>query len=277
MSAPFRLDFLARRPYSDFHPRFSSALTRLRDWPEPAQYDELASAVPQAPGVTLPRFVVENRQALQRAGGYENHVATLSAVPTRPHSWHDFFNMSVWGHFPRLRWALNALHVDDAAGPADPRNRRAPAQNLAATLDETGMLVASTSRSLLEELRALRFKVVFWERRTELLATTRFYLVGHGLLESLLTPHPRLAARSLLLHVPTLSFTELDQQRFELDSLAAARIHRWRERRAMLDPLPVLAIPGYADNGSASFYDDPVNQPFRPVSSRPPSTTEHFE
>jgi hypothetical protein len=277
MSAPFRLDWLPRRPYSDFHPLFCGALARLREWPEPDQYDELASAVPQSPGVTLPRFVAENRQALQRAGGYEKHIAELAAVPTRRQSWHDFFNMSVWAHFPRLRWALNALHVDDSLGPADPRNGRVPAQNLAATLDETGMLVASSSRSLLEELRALRFKVVFWERRAELLATTRFCVVGHGLLESLLTPHPRLAARSLLLHVPSLSFAQLDQQRCELDALAAARIHGWRERRTILDPIPVLAIPGYADNDCAAFYDDPVNQPFRPVSSRPQSASEHFE
>jgi hypothetical protein len=77
--------------------------------------------------------------------------------------------------------------------------------------------------------------------------------------------------------VPTLSLTELDQQRFELDALAAARIHDWRERRAILDPIPVLAIPGYTDNDSAAFYDDPCNQPFRPISSRPPSASEHFE
>lgn len=277
MSAAFRLDWLSRRPYSDFHPLFSSALAQLPAWPEPSGYDQLARAVPQAPDVRLPSFVAENRHALQQAGGYERHVAALAAVPTRPESWHDFFNMSVWAHFPKLRWALNSLHVDERLGPTDPRNGRAPAQNLAASLDEAGMLVASTSRSLLEELRALRFKSVFWQRREELLATTRFWVVGHGLLESLLTPHSRLAARSLLLHVPTLSLDASDSERFELDALAAARIHGWRSRQAMLDPIPVLAIPGYADNDSATFYDDPQNQPFRPISSRPQSATEHFE
>lgn len=277
MNAPFSLEWLSRRPYSDFHPRFKTALAGLRAWPEPAQYDDLARTVPQPSDVRLPSFIAENRQAVQRAGGYEKHVATLSAVPTRRESWHDFFNMSVWAHFPKLRWALNALHVDENLGPTDPRNGRAPAQNRAATLDETGLLVASTSRNLLEELRALRFKAVFWQRREELLATTRFYVIGHGLLESLLTPHPRLAARSLLLHVPTLSLSDSDQQRFALDALAAERIHGWRQHPAMLDPIPVLAIPGYAANDSAAFYDDPQNQPFRPVSVRPPSVSEHFE
>jgi hypothetical protein len=276
MSAAFGLEWLSRRPYSDFHPHFASALSDWRAWPEPAEYDELARSVPQPPHVHLPSFIAENRRAVQRAGGYEKHIATFSAVPTRRESWHDFFNMSVWAHFPRLRWALNALHVDENLGPADPRNGRTPAQNRAASLDEAGMLVASTSRSLLEELRALRFKAVFWQRREELLASSRFYVIGHGLLESLLTPHPRLAARSLLLHVPALS-RDPDQQRFELDALAAERIHAWRQRPAMLDPIPVLAIPGYAANDSVAFYDDPHNQPFRPVSARPPSVSEHFE
>ncbi|HXK17882.1 MAG TPA: DUF3025 domain-containing protein, partial [Polyangiaceae bacterium] len=200
--APFTLDWLARQPYRDFHPQLLGALPRFTTWPAPQQYDELARQVPQAADVQLPRFVTQSRQALEQVGGYEQHVAQLAAVPTRPGHWHDFFNMLVWAHFPKLRWALNALHVDPSVGPKDPRNGRAPAQNLAATFDEAGMLVVSSSRALLEELRALRFQHVFWERREELLATTRFWLVGHGMLESLLSPHPRLAARALLLHAP---------------------------------------------------------------------------
>jgi hypothetical protein len=267
----FARECFARPPYRDFHPRFLGALESFAGWPTPEQYDELAQRVPRAPDVLLPRFVSESREALRRVGGYEQHVAQLSAVPTRPSHWHDFFNMAVWAHFPKLRWALNALHVDPAVGPKDPRNGRAPAQNVAATFDEAGMLVLSTSRELLEELRALRFKRAFWERREELLATTRFWVVGHGMLESLLVPHPGLAARSLLLYVPSLpSQATSDQFRFEIDAAAAARIHAWRTGRTVLDPVPVLAIPGYSDNDSRDFYEDPRNIRFEPISRRPP-------
>jgi hypothetical protein len=178
--------------------------------------------------------------------------------------------MVVWAHFPKARWALNALHVDPQVGPKDPRNGRAPAQNLAATFDETGMLVLSESRSLLDELQALRFKRVFWERRAELLATTRFWLFGHGMFESLLTPHTALAARSLLLHVPALSSRgDEDQVRFEVDTLAAQHIQSFSRARVVLDPIPLLAIPGYCDNDSADFYDDSRNIRFEPLSRRP--------
>lgn len=270
MGPPFSLDCLRRRPYRDFHRHMRRALEPLAQWPSPEQYDELARQVPQAKDVQLPRFVTESRLAVQQSGGYEQHVAGWRAVPTRPRSWHDFFNMVVWAHFPKLRWALNSLHVDPDVGPKDPRNGRAPAQNLAATFDEAGMLVVSESRPILEELQALRFKHVFWERRAELLATTRFWVVGHGMLESLLDPRPGLSVRSLLLHVARLPEAEADDPfRLEMDAIAAARVRDWRSQRAILDPMPVLAIPGFADNDSREFYDDFDNIRFHPSSRRP--------
>jgi hypothetical protein len=268
MSAPFALDCSSRRPYRDLHPRFVVAVEGLTAWPSPERYDELARLVPQAPIVELPRFVSESRAALQRAGGYEQHVAELRAVPTRPDNWHDFFNMAVWAHFPKLRWALNALHVDPDVGPKDPRNGRAPAQNLAATLDEAGMLVVSSSREVLAELQELRFKRAFWDMRAELLETTRFWVVGHGMLESLLSPHPGLSARSLLFHLPNAATENADELRLQVDSLTAERIHGWRSARAVLDPIPLLAIPGFSDNDSREFYDDQRNIRFDPSSRR---------
>jgi hypothetical protein len=270
MGAPFPLDWLTRRPYRELDPHLRSALERRTSWPAPEQYDELARQVPRAEDVELPRFVTESREQTRRFGGYEQHVARLAEVPTRPQSWHDFFNMVVWAHFPKLRWALNALHVDPDAGPKDPRNGRAPAQNLAATFDESGMLVTSSSRALLEELRALRFKQAFWDRRAELLATTRFWLVGHGMFEALLQPRPGLSARCLLLHVPAAPGADADHRlRWQLDAVAAERARAWRKQRDVLDPIPLLAIPGYSDNDFAEFYEDMRNIRFVPSSRRP--------
>ena len=275
MCAAFTHDWLSRKPYREFHPRLRAALERLTAWPEPERYDELVQLVPHAPDVSIPRFVTQSPQASSEAGGYEQHVATRRAVPTRPEDWHDFWNMIVWAHFPKLRWALNAIHVDPETGPIDPRNRRTPAQNLATTFDESGMLVVSTSKRVLEELRALRFKVAFWDYRDEQLASTRFYFVGHGMLESLLVPRAGLTARSLLLHVPELPELEAsDAQRFELDAFVANRIDSWRTSRPILDPIPVLAIPGFSDNAAAEFYDDPRNIRFVPISRRPHAEIE---
>ena len=273
ISAPFAIDWLTRQPYRDLHPRFLNAVERFATWPTPEQYDQLAAQVPRVPGA-LPHFVTENRTALRAVGGYERHVERLSAVPTRPGHWHDFFNMAVWAHFPALRWALNALHVDPNAGPIDARNGRAPAQNSAASFDESGMIVLSTSRAVLEELRALRFRHAFWELRAEVLETTRFWVVGHGLLESLLAPRPGFIARSVQIQLPALpTENPSDELRFEVDALIAAHVRAWRTARPVLDPVPVLAIPGFSDNDSADFYDDLRNIRFVPISRRPEAHT----
>lgn len=256
-NARFFNDWLARAPYRDFHPSFCAAVAGMSAWPEPESYDALAATVPRPPGTPFPRFVRQERAALAEVGGYEEHVARLGAVPTRPAHWHDFFNMAVWAHFPQLRYALNALHVDPNVGPKDPRNGRAPQQNVAAQLDESGMIVTSTSPSMLDDLRSLQFKRVFWERRTELLETTRFWLIGHGTLESLLAPHLGLAAKAILLDVPAHSARRDEAEfRFEIDARVAAIIHSWRSEVPVLAPVPVLGIPGYADNDASTFYDD---------------------
>jgi hypothetical protein len=274
LAAPFRLDWLSRSPFRDLHPQLLAQLIRSSAWPAPERFDQLARLVPCAPGVERPRFVRQDRAQLGRQGGYEQHVAQLRAVPTRPESWHDFFNMVVWAHFPRLRWALNSLHVDPDVGPKDPRNGRAPAQNLAATFDESGMLVVSTSAAVLAELRELRFQHVFWQRREELVTTTRFYVVGHGALEALVTPPDGLSARSLQLLVPHLpAASEADAFRSELDALAARRIQAWQTERSVLDPVPLLAIPGFWPNDSAAFYEDLRNVRFVPISRRPEATS----
>jgi len=276
----FSPNWLPRPPFSTLHPCFRESVARLADWPAPEQYDELASRVPIPAGVQLPRFVPESRNEVEEAGGYEQHVASRRAVPTRPKSIHDFFNMCVWAHFPKLRWALNAIHTQPGAAAHDPRNGRTKAQNRAASLDETGILVLSRSPRVLTALRALHFRRAFWELRDELLATTRFWIVGHGLLESLIDPHPRLAARGILIEqsgspeLPNASpqeSREAEALRFEVDALVAAHLETWCENPPVLDPIPVMAIPGFSDNERAAFYDEPSNLVFAPVSRRPVS------
>jgi hypothetical protein len=274
MTDAFDPDCLARPPYRFMHGRFRDEVQSRRGWPPPEQYDELVRLVPRPASAILPCFVRQNRESLREAGGYERHVAERRAVPTRPDCWHDFFNMAVWAHFPALRWALNSLHVDPGTAKRDPRNGRTPGQNLATSFDETGMLVISRSRAVLEGLRALRFKHVFWELRAELAETTHFWIVGHGLLESLVHPHPRLVARSLLLHLPGHEATSADELRAGCDAAVARGIEGWRERRIVFDPIPAGAIPGFADNDSPDFYDDRQRLPFEPVSRRPAAPIE---
>lgn len=257
LEARWFVDWLAAAPYAWLHPRFVEAVRKRSQWPQPEQLDELAAVVPHRTAVALPRFVTQHRGALEAAGGYEPHVALHRAVPTRPRSWHDFFNMVVWAHFPRLRWELNALHVDRQLGPVDPRNGRAPAQNLAAQLDESGIIVASADDELLEDLRQLRFKRALWERRDAWRDQARFWIIGHGSLESLLTPHPGLASKGILLRLPRPA-ADYDESELRgwVDEQAAAVIAALRSDPRRLDPIPLLGLPGFTPDARAELYDD---------------------
>lgn len=46
----------------------------------------------------------------------------------------------------------------------------------------------------------------------------------------------------------------------------------WRSAPNVLDPIPVCAIPDFADNRSAAFYDDRQRLPFDTISRRPASS-----
>lgn len=264
LSERFTTDWCRRSAYAFLHEAFVAELERLSSWPTPEEYDGLAARVPRPAlpergppdAALLPRFVTQDRAALERHGGYEKYVAETRSVPTRPKSWHDFFNMAVWAHFPRLRWALNSIHVDARLGPVDPRNGRAPAQNVAAQLDESGLIVASSSPELLDELAALRFKHVFWQRREEFLATSRAWIIGHGMLESLLSPHPRLSGKAVFLALARAPERyDASELRASVDARVAAVVDGWRDVVPALAPLPLLGVPGYADNASAEFYE----------------------
>jgi hypothetical protein len=88
-------------------------------------------------------------------------------------------------------------------------------------------------------------------------ATTQFWIVGHGTLESLLTPHLGLASKALLLELPSAPGSyDPDELRCAVDRRVAELIGAWRGRAPVLDPIPLLGIPDYADNAAAEFYDD---------------------
>ncbi len=256
----FDVEWLDTEPFVDFAPEFKARVRHSSDWPPVEAYDELVSVVRGVaaswggPALT-PRFVPFDRDAVREAGGYEAHVARCRAVPTRPKNWHDFFNMAAWAHFPRVRWALNGIHIRAVKAEADPRNGRTPAQNRAAHFDESGMVVVSSDASVLTELQGLQFKRVFWQRRETLARTTRFVLVGHGSMESLLTPHLGLAAKALLVHEPDIG-ERTDRMHEFVDELAAARIEEWPQRLEPLYPIPMLGIPGWYAKQCEALYDD---------------------
>ncbi len=250
------------------HPAFSVLESRVRErlaglghFPEPSELRELATGIPTAAEPWFD-FVRQDDARLAAAGGFDALIAESARIPTRPELHHDLLGALIWLHFPALKTAIHRAQL--AGGPGS----RGPSENAATHLDESGVLVVSSDVSVFEALADLKWCEVFWQRRAALLRTTRFIAFGHGLLDSLREPHPRLMGKALFVHVAAAEL-ELDasQLRVFLDQQVAPRLTRFLREPARLHPLPVLGIPGWSPQQSASFYRN--EQYFRVARLRP--------
>jgi len=259
----------ARVPAHSFdHPAFSSLEPMLRErllsldqFPRPDQFRELARGLATAIAPWFD-FAAQDQAELLSAGGFDRLLARTSAIPTRVGSFHDLLGALIWLHFPALK---TAIHRAQLAGE---QATRGPSENAATHLDESGVLVLSTEPTIFQSLSALRWCEVFWDRRAELLQTTRFLVFGHGLLDALRHPHPRLMGKALFALV-TADRLELGDSDFRvfLDGALAALLPGFLSEPARLQPLPVLGIPGWSANQSRAYYED--ERYFRTARLRP--------
>jgi hypothetical protein len=197
---------------------------------------------------------------------YEPCIYRTGRVSTREENRHDLFNALVWCRFPRLKSALNALHVEhmDDAGPG----RRGQLRDAVTLLDESGMIVAGSDLNLLQALARRDWSNAFVAHRASWSENLHVFVCGHAVLEKFLAPYKSITAHALLLHCPRrVPAEDLDR------SLAAflGQTGRFRST-ADLSPLPLMGIPGWWTGGAQglSFYaDETVFRP--PPENRPPA------
>lgn len=235
---------------------FSAAIEGAA-WPAPDCLNVIAQRSASVSGTARPLcFTSLSGLTAPGAAAYEMRIHDDGVVPLREGNWHDLFNALAWLAFPRTKAALNRAHADELrAQPGGARNSRRDALTL---FDESGVLVLSSSRVVLERIRAFEWKRVFWDERDTLLATTRFLVLGHALYEKALSPYVGMTGHALLLETPDgCDLLDPDALLAQADALAArvmdARIRQPRD----LSPLPLLGVPGWWDaNNDAVFYDN---------------------
>jgi|SRR6478735_4326622 len=250
------------------HPAFAvldpcvrSRLLALDHFPAPHELRGLTRDLPSA----LPPwfdFAEQDRAQLLEAGSFDRLLARTKSIPTRLHSFHDLLGGLIWLHFPALKTAIHQAQL--AGEPA----ARGPRENAATHLDESGVLVLSSEPTFFESLTALDWVRVFWERRAQLSQTTRFLVFGHGLLDSLRDPHPRLMGMALFARI-THEHLLLGDTEFRLfsDAALARRLPEFLSEPGLLAPLPVLGVPDWSANQSRAYYED--QRYFRTVRQRP--------
>ncbi|MEZ4230403.1 MAG: DUF3025 domain-containing protein [Polyangiaceae bacterium] len=250
--AGWRAEFASASPaYDQFCPSVLQALSAWEEFPPVAAW---GAELPRGQVASAVSFVEQDEAAIKRAGGYDFFIRERRAVPSRRESWHDLFNALVWLHYPRLKLQIHQLQLEDFAR-REQAGRRTPLGDVATLLDECGTIVISTDPSLLDDLRALRWRRLFFDRRAELREKARFLVVGHALLHALLEPYIGLMARALLVEVPASALTDMSATRSFVDAWAATELPIRLRHTSDLYPLPLLGIPDFVANDSAAFYD----------------------
>lgn len=182
---------------------------------------------------------------------YEIAVYETGQVATRPGNLHDWFNALAWLAFPRTKARINAMH---AAVIPHERGGRGRLRDLLTLLDEGGAIVACADGRLTALLREHRWKALFWDERSRVLASMRFLVLGHAVLEKALAPWPGITCKAVLIG------SDVDA-----DAQAADWLRRLSPDATPreLAALPVFGYPGWLpENESAHCYDD--TRYFRP-------------
>ena len=253
---PFDGEFPNRSPAFEFIDSDLRAwLSQLKHFPSPERLAALGSCC-ASPPEGAPTFITLDRRQLDKSGGYEAYVAKHRKVPTRKDNWHDFLNAIVWLHFPKLKWRLNSVQLEES-DQRDRRNNRSPRQNAAALFDECGAILLSHRPDFFHAIEELRWDDLFLKHSEAVKRHLKVIVIGHGLLEQLLRPRVGITAKAIF--VPCLKATlkrPISELSCFLDASLAARINRSLYRPGDLRPFPLMGMPGWLRNQDRLFYSN---------------------
>lgn len=212
-------------------------------------------------------FVCQSRMH-DEAQYYEQIIFSQGIVPTRPNSWHDFYNGVIWLQFPKTKRLLNRWHVEDIEQfGMSPRNKR---RNQITHFDECGVILVCEDEQLLSQLRQHQFKHVLYEQRHRWGSDIHGVIFGHANYEMLMKPYIGLTGKWLAIE-PCVNYFSLPvaEQLNYIDETLVTKLTQQQEFSGdcHLSPLPLLGVPGwYAQNIEAAFYDN--QDYFRPKSTK---------
>jgi hypothetical protein len=208
------------------------------------------------------------QSALPEGQAYEAFIFASGQVPTRENL-HDFFNGLAWLVFPHTKRRLNALQHSVLA-QRGVQSTRGALRDALTLFDENAALWpvgANTPSEVLDALRAKQWRRAFVELRPQWQPQTPV-LLGHALLEKLVSPYKSITAHVYIAQAATQSIASID-----LDQRTARQLSPTSLVPKPFIPLPVLGVPGWwTANDDAQFYDDP--QVFRlpqPGTINPPN------
>lgn len=213
-------------------------------------------------GEKIPQFVpsTDTLGALE----YERCVYR-GQIPTRDIS-HDWYNGQVWLKFFGLKKFINSRHITDAEeATVLSANGRSRLRDALTLFDESGALLLTTDPAKSAALLNHDWHGLFVAHHETWVQHARVLIVGHGLLDSMHSPHKGLCAKAIPVQVPALNLSSLELQDLVL------QVAKEIQGPANLSPLPVMGVPGwFAASDVPGFYNDTAvyrAKPTRRVSS----------
>ena len=148
------------------------------------------------------------------------------------------------------------MHID--AGGALALKQRSPARDALTLFDESGIIVLSDKRALLEHIPAFNWHQLFWRDRAQLGQHMLFMPFGHALMEKMLQPYLGMVAKVILIEVEPVFFSLTQSEQCAWCDAELARLVLNTTLFAApknLLPLPFLGVPGWdARNETEAFY-----------------------
>jgi len=268
---PWYSNFYDALPMYEPIRKWASYFSRFQQWPGLDDYRHLLREHP--PIRTLNGKALSIVEQAARPEHFTEHYAPRiyysGEIQTRSNNWHDFFQFLTWFTFPRTKAVINSIHIplarerieQDEASQGESRGRRSPIENTLSLFDEGGVVILSSDESLLDHIRNLEWKSLFWERRDELERNLRCLTFGHAMYEKGLKPYIGMTANAILLNTDqTVIELEQDAQLSWLDETLAKTFSEGSRytKPKDLSPFPILGMPGWmAENEHEAFYDDP--------------------
>jgi hypothetical protein len=252
--------------FSIFDPRVRERLAAHEEIPGPSELCALMRDVPSASERWF-EFELQDEARVRAAGGFDRYIAGTGRIPTRENSFHDLFGGLIWLHFPLLKTAIHRLQL--AVEPS----ARGAQQRAATHFDESGVIVIGADERVFRAITELDWPDLFGARREALGSSTRFLCFGHGLLDALREPHPKILGMAWLVRVSVAQLgLGASEQRLLLDRELAQRVPEFLSDPARLSPLPVLGIPNWAERQTPEFYANEAY--FRRSRRRPKSNLD---
>jgi len=251
------------------------------NWTELAVLNAALLKVLKPSGSKTLTFVEQDKELLSDGLSFEQRIADRGEIATRVASLHDFYSALMWLRFPKVKLAINAIHLHGIAQHGT--KVRSRHQQAVTHLDEAGAWVVATHSDLLALIDAHAWQSLFFDNNFAWRTAQHWQnsagpafgsatrpaiearVFGHAIFELMHAPHKLVAAKVVWIVADASYFLLSNAEKdAALDTIVAAALasNTVSADPKLLSTLPLSGIPGWWPEQDNEFY---TNAPcFRP-------------